>query len=144
MIDYSMERSIGDFAAAGSTKGTDTSISLMLEGSGKIAPIVGSTKGRSAMDSYTETGDIQAVRTVAKTTENYNYGTLGAKAKLGALDIALIRHSDNTNQAKISPINSSSHPDSPRRTNTPWCSFYPRAVGQKGGTRSRFVTGSRN
>src|SRR5210317_37597 len=30
MIDYSMERSIGDFAAAGSTKGTDTSISLML------------------------------------------------------------------------------------------------------------------
>jgi hypothetical protein len=53
------------------------------------------------MDSYTETGDIQAVRTVAKTTEDYNYGTLGAKAKLGALDIALIRHSDNTNQAKI-------------------------------------------
>jgi len=101
MIDYSMERSIGDFAAAGSTKGTDTSISLMLEGSGKIAPIIGFTKGRSAMDSYTETGDIQAVRTVAKTTENYNYGTLGAKAKLGALDIALIRHSDNTNQAKI-------------------------------------------
>ena len=101
MIDYSMERSIGDFAAAGSTKGTDTSISLMLEGSGKIAPIVGFTKGRSAMDSYTETGDIQAVRTVAKTTEDYNYGTLGAKAKLGALDIALIRHSDNTNQAKI-------------------------------------------
>ena len=101
MIDYTMERSIGDFAAAGSTKGTDTSISLMLEGSGKIAPIIGFTKGRSAMDSYTETGDIQAVRTVAKTTENYNYGTLGAKAKLGALDIALIRHSDNTNQAKI-------------------------------------------
>ena len=101
MIDYSMERSIGDFAAAGSTKGTDTSISLMLEGSGKIAPIIGFTKGRSTMDSYTETGDIQAVRTVAKTTENYNYGTLGAKAKLGALDIALIRHSDNTNQAKI-------------------------------------------
>jgi hypothetical protein len=101
IIDYSMERSIGDFAAAGSTKGTDTSISLMLEGSGKIAPIVGFTKGRSAMDSYTETGDIQAVRTVAKTTENYNYGTLGAKAKLGVLDIALIRHSDNTNQAKI-------------------------------------------
>ena len=101
MIDYTMERSIGDFAAAGSTKGTDTSISLMLEGSGKIAPIVGFTKGRSTMDSYTETGDIQAVRTVAKTTEDYNYGTLGAKAKLGALDIALIRHSDNTNQAKI-------------------------------------------
>jgi len=101
MIDYTMERSIGDFAAAGSTKGTDTSISLMFEGSGKIAPIVGFTKGRSAMDSYTETGDIQAVRTVAKTTEDYNYGTLGAKAKLGALDIALIRHSDNTNQAKI-------------------------------------------
>ena len=101
MTDYTMERSIGDFAAAGSTKGTDTSISLMLEGSGKIAPIVGFTKGRSTMDSYTETGDIQAVRTVAKTTENYNYGTLGAKAKLGALDIALIRHSDNTNQAKI-------------------------------------------
>lgn len=101
MIDYSMERAIGDFAAAGSTKGTDTSISLMFEGSGKIAPIVGFTKGRSAMDSYTETGDIQAVRTVAKTTEDYNYGTLGAKAKLGALDIALIRHSDNTNQAKI-------------------------------------------
>jgi hypothetical protein len=101
MIDYSMERSIGDFAAAGSTKGTDTSISLMFKGSGKIAPIVGFTKGRSAMDSYTETGDIQAVRTVAKTTENYNYGTLGAKAKLGVLDIALIRHSDNTNQTKI-------------------------------------------
>ena len=101
MIDYSMERAIGDFAAAGSTKGTDTSISLMLEGSGKIAPIIGFTKGRSTMDSYTETGDIQAVRTVAKTTEDYNYGTLGAKAKLGALDIALIRHSDNTNQAKI-------------------------------------------
>lgn len=101
MTDYTMERSIGDFAAAGSTKGTDTSISLMLEGSGKIAPIIGVTKGRSTMDSYTETGDIQAVRTVAKTTEDYNYGTLGAKAKLGVLDIALIRHSDNTNQAKI-------------------------------------------
>ena len=101
MIDYSMERSIGDFAAAGSTKGTDTSISLMIEGSGKITPILGFTKGRSTMDGYTETGDIQAVRTVAKTTEDYNYSTFGVKGKLGVLDIALIGHSDDTKQAKI-------------------------------------------
>lgn len=101
MIDYSMERSIGDFAAAASTKGTDTSISLMLEGKGKLAPIIGYTKGRSVLQGYTETGDIQAVRTVAKTTEDYGYSTIGAKAKLGVLDIALLRHSDNTNQAKI-------------------------------------------
>jgi hypothetical protein len=101
MIDYSMERSIGDFAAAASTKGTDTSISLMLEGKGKLAPIIGYTKGRSVLQGYTETGDIQAVRTVAKTTEDYGYSTIGAKAKLGVLDIALLKHSDDTNQAKI-------------------------------------------
>ncbi len=101
MIDYSMERSIGDFNASGSTKGTDTSVSLMIEGSGKITPVIGFTKGRSTMDGYTETGDIQAVRTVAKTTEDYNYGTFGAKGKLGVLDIALIGHSDDTKQAKI-------------------------------------------
>ena len=101
MIDYSMERSIGDFAASASTKGTDTSISFMYEGKGKLAPIMGYTKGRSVLQGYSETGDIQAVRTVAKTTEDYGYGTIGAKAKLGVLDIALIRHSDDTNQAKI-------------------------------------------
>ena len=101
MIDYSMERSIGDFATAASTKGTDTSISFMFEGKGKLAPIMGYTKGRSVLQGYTETGDIQAVRTVAKITEDYNYGTLGAKAKLGVLDIALLKHSDDTNQAKI-------------------------------------------
>src|SRR6056300_886676 len=101
MIDYSMERSIGDFATAASTKGTDTSISFMFEGKGKLAPIMGYTKGRSVLQGYTETGDIQAVRTVAKTTEDYGYSTIGAKAKLGVLDIALLKHSDDTNQAKI-------------------------------------------
>jgi len=101
MIDYGMERSIGDFAASAKTKGTDTSISLQFVGTGIIAPVIGVTRGRSTVQGYTETGDIQAARTVAKTQEDYTFGTIGVKAKLGALDVALVRHSDDTNQLKL-------------------------------------------
>ena len=42
-------------------------------------PYAGVTVGRSTVGGYTEAGDIQSARTVAKTTDNYTYGEAGVR-----------------------------------------------------------------
>ena len=42
-------------------------------------PYAGVTVGRSTVGGYTEAGDIQSSRTVAKTTDNYTYGEAGVR-----------------------------------------------------------------
>ena len=42
-------------------------------------PYAGVTVGRSTLGGYTEAGDIQSARTVAKTTDNYTFGEAGVR-----------------------------------------------------------------
>jgi hypothetical protein len=42
-------------------------------------PYAGVTIGRSTVGAYTEAGDIQSARTVAKTTDNYTFGEAGVR-----------------------------------------------------------------
>jgi hypothetical protein len=44
-----------------------------------LRPYAGVTVGRSTVGAYTEAGDIQSARTVAKTTDNYTYGEAGVR-----------------------------------------------------------------
>ena len=44
-----------------------------------LRPYAGVTVGRSTVGGYTEAGDIQSARTVAKTTDNYTYGEAGVR-----------------------------------------------------------------
>jgi len=44
-----------------------------------LRPYAGVTVGRSTVGAYTEAGDIQSARTVAKTVDNYTYGEAGVR-----------------------------------------------------------------
>jgi len=98
MTDYSFNRTIGDFSNAGETKGTDTAVSLRFTADGeKLRPVVGYTVGKSSMDGYTETGSIQSARTVADSSDNYGYATVGGTLGLGAVSITALHHTDGVN-----------------------------------------------
>lgn len=53
-------------------------------------PYAGVTIGRSTMGGYTEAGDIQSARTVAKTTDNYTYGEAGVRYEKAIDKVRLI------------------------------------------------------
>ena len=98
MTDYSFSRTIGDFSNAGETKGTDTAVSLRFTADGeKIRPVVGYTVGKRSMDGYTETGSIQSARTVADSSENYSYATVGGTLDIGMVSITALHHTDGVN-----------------------------------------------
>ena len=98
MTDYSISRTIGDFANAGETKGTDTAVSLRFTADGeKLRPVVGYTVGKRSMDGYTETGSIQSARTVADSSNNYGFATVGGTLDLGAVSITALHHTDGVN-----------------------------------------------
>jgi hypothetical protein len=98
MTDYTMTRTIGDFANAGETKGTDTALSLSFTADGeKLRPVVGYTVGKRSMDGYTETGSIQSARTVADSSENYGYATVGGTLDIGMVSITALHHTDGVN-----------------------------------------------
>ena len=102
MMDYSMERTIGDFNNSATTQGTDSSINLQYTGNGnKIKPIVGVTAGRNKVNGYTEAGSIQSARSVASTTKDYKFVTVGGTGKIGIFDVTLLHHTDKTNEAMI-------------------------------------------
>ena len=102
MTDYTMTRTIGDFANAGETKGTDTALSLRFTADGeKLRPVVGYTVGKRSMDGYTETGSIQSARTVADSSENYGYATVGGTLDLGPVNITALHHTDGVNDLSI-------------------------------------------
>jgi len=107
MTDYEMTRTIGDFANAGITEGTDTSISLRFEGSEKavgkavVRPILGVTKGKRVTDAYTETGSVQSARTVAELSENYSYATVGASVDIGPVNLVALHNTDGVNDIRV-------------------------------------------
>jgi len=101
MMDYGMERTIGDFSNSATTQGTDSSVSIRYTGEGKIKPILGATVGRNKINGYTESGSIQSARSVASTTEDYKFLTVGLAGKIGIFDVQAIRHTDDTNELGI-------------------------------------------
>jgi hypothetical protein len=107
MTDYEMTRTIGDFANAGITEGTDTSIALRFEGSSRsvgiadVSPILGVTRGKQTVDEYTETGSIQSARTVAETSENYTYGTVGASVDVGMFNLVALHNTNGVNDVSV-------------------------------------------
>jgi len=101
MMDYGMERTIGDFSNSATTQGTDSSVSIRYTGEGKIKPILGATVGRNKINGYTESGSVQSARSVASTTEDYKFLTVGLAGKIGIFDVQAIRHTDDTNELGI-------------------------------------------
>jgi hypothetical protein len=100
MIDYGMERTIGDFSNSATTSGTDTSLNIQYKGEGNFKPIIGYTVGQNKINEYTESGSIQSARSVAKNVDNYKFATVGAEASIGMFDIAALHHTDNTNEVR--------------------------------------------
>jgi hypothetical protein len=96
MMGLTATRTIGDFANAGTTSGTDTSVGIRFVADGeKVRPVVGFTRGRTIVDGYTETGSIQSIRTVAESTDYYGYATIGAQATLApGVEAQALRHTD--------------------------------------------------
>jgi len=97
---YEVSRTIGDFSNQSSTKGSDTKVSLMLDKSitDNLSVITGVTRGKQSIAGYTESGSVQSTRTVAKSTENYTYGTVGGNLNLGLLDLSALHHTDGINE----------------------------------------------
>jgi len=96
MMDLTTTRTIGDFANAGTTSGTDTSVGIRFVADGeKVRPVVGYTRGRTTVDGYTETGSAQSARTVEESTDYYGYATIGAQATLApGVEAQALRHTD--------------------------------------------------
>ena len=99
IMDLTASRTIGDFANASTTSGTDTSVGVQFVADGeKVRPVFGYTRGRTNVDGYTETGSIQSARTVADTTDYYGYATIGAQATLApGFEVQALRHTDGVN-----------------------------------------------
>ena len=99
VMDLTASRSIGDFANAGTTSGTDTSVGIRFVADGeKVRPVFGYTRGRTTVGGYTETGSIQSARTVAESTDYYGYATFGAQATLApGVEAQALRHTDGVN-----------------------------------------------
>lgn len=107
MTDYNVSRTIGDFANAGETSGTDTRLRLQFEGNGKqiknatVKPIIGVTRGKRTVDAYEETGSVQTARNVAKDSEMYTFGTVGASVDVGLFNLTALHHTDGVNNISI-------------------------------------------
>ena len=102
MTDYTVSRTIGDFANSSETSGTDTSARVMYSPeTGKVNPVFGYTRGKRSVDGYTETGSIQSARTVDSSSEMYGYGTVGLRGDLGLVDFTVMHHTDGVNDISL-------------------------------------------
>ena len=102
MTDYTVSRTIGDFANTSKTEGTDTALSVTYSPeTGKVQPVIGYTRGKRTMDAYTETGSVQSARTVGDTSDMYGFGTVGLRGDLGLVDFTAIHHTDGVNDISI-------------------------------------------
>jgi len=80
-----------DFNNSHSTKGSDVWLNNRVytpELAG-FRPFAGVTVGKSKVDGYQEAGSIQSARTVAGTTNNYNYGEAGVRYEKSIDDFRL-------------------------------------------------------
>ena len=100
--DYTVSRTIGDFANTSSTAGTDTSARIMYSPeTGKVNPVFGYTRGKRTMDGYVEEGSVQTARTVESTDDMYGYGTIGLRGDLGLVDFTAMHHTDGVNDISL-------------------------------------------
>jgi hypothetical protein len=100
--DYTVSRTIGDFANGSVTEGTDTSARITYAPEvGKVNPVIGYTRGKRTMDGYVETGNAQSARTVADTSDMYGYGTIGLRGDLGVVDFTAMHHTDGVNDISL-------------------------------------------
>ena len=100
--DYTVSRTIGDFANTSATSGTDTNARIMYSPeTGKVNPVIGYTRGKRTMDGYAEAGSVQSARTIDSTSEMYGYGTIGLRGDLGLIDFTAMRHTDGVNDISL-------------------------------------------
>ena len=100
--DYTVSRTIGDFANGGETSDTDTNARIMYSpNTGKVKPVIGYTRGEHTVNGYKETGSTQTARTVDATSEMYGYGTVGLGGDLGLVDFSLMHHTDDVNDISL-------------------------------------------
>ena len=100
--DYTVSRTIGDFANTSATSGTDTSARVMYSPeTGKVNPVIGYTRGKRTMDGYAEAGSVQSARTIDSTSEMYGYGTVGLRGDLGLIDFTAMHHTDGVNDISL-------------------------------------------
>lgn len=100
--DYTVSRTIGDFANGGETSSNDTNVKVMYSpNTGKVQPIIGYTRGKHTVNEYRETGSSQTARIVDATNETYGYGTVGLTGDLGLVDFSLKHHTDNVNDISL-------------------------------------------
>jgi len=100
--DYTVSRTIGDFANTSATSGTDTSARVMYSPeTSKVNPVIGYTRGKRTMDGYAEAGSVQSARTVDSTSEMYGYGTVGLRGDLGLIDFTAMHHTDGANDISL-------------------------------------------
>ena len=94
--DVAYSRSIGDFAAEGSTTGRDMWAYAQVEKSaGKVRPFAGFTFGSNSVDAYNETGDVQATLSHAEVDDQYKYATIGMNIDTGVITATLARDFDD-------------------------------------------------
>lgn len=102
MTDYTVSRTIGDFANTSTTSGKDTSARITYSpDTGKVQPVIGYTRGKRTVDAYNEAGSVQTARTVADSSEMYGYGTIGLRGDLGLVDFTAMHHTDGVNDISL-------------------------------------------
>jgi hypothetical protein len=103
--DYSIARTIGTFTNQGASTGTDTWASIRFVGNGEhFRPVIGAISGRREIDAYTETGSIQSARSVAKFSDDYTEGLIGAQITAGPVTAELLHYTDNVNSLNIAVV----------------------------------------
>ena len=100
--ELSYNRTIGDFSAAGEASGRDSWGNITVEKStGSVRPFAGYTIGSNGMDSFTETGDVQAVLTHDAKDDSYRYATIGLNVDTGLLTATFARDFDDAETMRV-------------------------------------------
>jgi len=100
--DMTYSRTIGDFGAAGETSSRDSWGSITVEKStGSVRPFAGFTIGSNEMDSFTETGDIQASLLNEGVDDSYRYATIGLNVDTGLLTATFARDFDDAETMRM-------------------------------------------
>ena len=100
--DMTYSRTIGDFSADGETSSRDSWGNITVEKStGSVRPFAGFTIGSNEMDSFTETGDIQASLTNEGTDDSYRYATIGLNVDTGLLTATFARDFDDAETMRM-------------------------------------------
>lgn len=96
--DISYDRTIGDFSASGVATSKDTWVGLTVEkATGNIRPFAGVTAGKSGIDLFSETGDVQAALTHDAVDDSYRYATLGVNATTGSITVSFSKDFGDSN-----------------------------------------------